>query len=809
MNYIDIHVAQRHATHTTSDQKPVCGNSDYLIRFAFDAEWDDHENKTARFVTENGHTDVLFAGTECPMPMLSGVRWVEIGVYAGDLQTTTPAYVPVDRSILCGNAPVHPDPPEDLYNQLLERLNEIQQNTVDPEDIEQAVVDYMEDHPIEEADPTVPAWAKEAERPTYTAEDVGALSEETLKEAVDAALAQAKESGEFDGKDGEPGKDGNDGTPGAAGKDGTSVTVASVSESTEDGGTNTVTFSDGKKLNIKNGKAGSDGQPGKDGAPGVDGQPGQDGEDGVGIASIEQTTTSTVDGGNNVFTVTLTNGQKATFTVKNGSKGSTGAAGKDGADGKNGSDATVTEASIKSALGYTPADAEDLGQLSAEKEDKPAPVVGTPIGEKCAEFAYLMNHTDKVESFVFFTDPHLAGGDSYEEQMRSYLKTLKAYYDASPTSFVVCGGDWIGNSDTQKEACFKLGFIDAQMRSNFDRYYHVIGNHDTNYQGVAEDGAEAFSGTLTKETIRNLMLRNEENLYYSFDGASTKFYVLDSGLDWDNTMTDYRWGQVDWLAKKLLEDDALHSAIAVHIMYSGGNLHGMAPNIIDIASAYNNKSSITLNGIAYDFTATTGSVRFIIAGHTHTDSVATERGIPIIITTHTRDGSTPTFDLCLADYESNKLHLVRVGTGENREVIMWEKEESTVIFTPGFAVSSGTYVSFPSQMGVVSTVPTGGVTLPIPNGNGVTETYYHLALPEEASSQITVTCPGMLWSFVARYINSSGTWSNYFDSQWQESGVTFEKDLKYPTHYLLKFKFVDGGNFPSDYDPSGISWEFS
>ena len=49
---------------------------------------------------------------------------------------------------------------------------------------------------------------------------------------------------------------------------------------------------------------------------------GEDGDDGVGIASIEQTTTSEADGGSNVFTVTLTNGKQATFTVKNGSKGS-------------------------------------------------------------------------------------------------------------------------------------------------------------------------------------------------------------------------------------------------------------------------------------------------------------------------------------------------------------------------------------------------------------------------------------------------------------------------------------------------------
>lgn len=47
-------------------------------------------------------------------------------------------------------------------------------------------------------------------------------------------------------------------------------------------------------------------------------------DDGVGIESIVQTTTSNDDGGENVITITLTNGNKSTFKVKNGSKGSKG-----------------------------------------------------------------------------------------------------------------------------------------------------------------------------------------------------------------------------------------------------------------------------------------------------------------------------------------------------------------------------------------------------------------------------------------------------------------------------------------------------
>ena len=53
-----------------------------------------------------------------------------------------------------------------------------------------------------------------------------------------------------------------------------------------------------------------------------------DGADGVGIKSVVQTTTSSADGGSNVVTVTKTDGTTSTFTVKNGSKGSTGDPGK-------------------------------------------------------------------------------------------------------------------------------------------------------------------------------------------------------------------------------------------------------------------------------------------------------------------------------------------------------------------------------------------------------------------------------------------------------------------------------------------------
>lgn len=114
------------------------------------------------------------------------------------------------------------------------------------------------------------------------------------------------------------------------------------------------------ELKGEDGEDGVDGYTPQKGVDYFDGKDGSKGGDGVGIQSVEQTTTSSADGGNNVITVTLTNGQTMTFTVKNGSKGS---------KGDNGSDATVTATNIKTALGYTPANQTKVDQLSEDIAD--------------------------------------------------------------------------------------------------------------------------------------------------------------------------------------------------------------------------------------------------------------------------------------------------------------------------------------------------------------------------------------------------------------------------------------------------------
>ena len=111
----------------------VCGNSDYAVTFDFDSEWDAYDEKTLHAVWmdvrtgELKHYDVEFSEITVVLPAIYNTDRVCIGVYAGDIRTTTPACVPCARCITDadGEDPYHDDPPPDVYQQLIEYMEEI------------------------------------------------------------------------------------------------------------------------------------------------------------------------------------------------------------------------------------------------------------------------------------------------------------------------------------------------------------------------------------------------------------------------------------------------------------------------------------------------------------------------------------------------------------------------------------------------------------------------------------------------------------------------------------------------------------
>ena len=145
----------------------------------------------------------------------------------------------------------------DMKISLVAAVNEAMKKggAVDEAEIRRIVDEYLTANPptVTETDPTVPAWAKQPQKPAYTASEVGAISQEDLQEATNEALAQAKASGEFNGQDGKDGADGQDGITPTIGENGNWYL----------GNTDT-----GKPSRGEPGQSGADGQPGSDGAPG-------------------------------------------------------------------------------------------------------------------------------------------------------------------------------------------------------------------------------------------------------------------------------------------------------------------------------------------------------------------------------------------------------------------------------------------------------------------------------------------------------------------------------------------------------------
>lgn len=101
---IKITIENKHCT-VQGTPVIVCGNSDYTVAFDFDAEWDQAGEKTARFsYVRDGarmYQDVPIAGSTAEVPAVYRTREVQVGVYAGDLVTSTPARIPCEKSIIC------------------------------------------------------------------------------------------------------------------------------------------------------------------------------------------------------------------------------------------------------------------------------------------------------------------------------------------------------------------------------------------------------------------------------------------------------------------------------------------------------------------------------------------------------------------------------------------------------------------------------------------------------------------------------------------------------------------------------------
>ena len=126
---IEIKVRNRIAEAVGSPEI-ICGNSECNAIFDLDTEWDAQEIKTMRvawtdtFSGQPRHIDVPFFMGFAPIPAIADAYEVQIGVYTGNVMTSTPARIPCVRCITDGGT-YHEDPEPETYTALLQLLHDI------------------------------------------------------------------------------------------------------------------------------------------------------------------------------------------------------------------------------------------------------------------------------------------------------------------------------------------------------------------------------------------------------------------------------------------------------------------------------------------------------------------------------------------------------------------------------------------------------------------------------------------------------------------------------------------------------------
>lgn len=121
------------------------------------------------------------------------------------------------KAALDDGATAPPTGAEGWYQQLIAYIDSLRDEGVSEEQIAAAVEAYLQENPV---DVPVTSVNGKTGAVQLTAEDVGALAKDELQTGVDAALAKAKASGEFDGPQGPKGDTGEIGPAGPTGATG-------------------------------------------------------------------------------------------------------------------------------------------------------------------------------------------------------------------------------------------------------------------------------------------------------------------------------------------------------------------------------------------------------------------------------------------------------------------------------------------------------------------------------------------------------------------------------------------------------------
>lgn len=255
----------------------------------------------------------------------------------------------------------------------------------------------------------------------------------------------------------------------------------------------------------------------------------------------------------------------------------------------------------------------------------------TMFTDRLKDYSALFSGKSNEHGFIFFTDSHDLAENFSDYDVLLHMHFYRAIFENSPARYVLNGGDWINTKHTLEDAKYYIGRIPNMMRTEItEKSYGVIGNHELNIEGNYSN----LDRIMSSEQIAQLWFGKNVG-YYTVDYGNTRCYMFDSGSQ-STGMTDYRWEQVDWFANSLITNTIPHLFGLIHIIYKNKSAltEQVEPELGDyitqVADAFNQRTSITLNGNTYDFSSAQGTFQFMLSGHYHNTQEHVYNNIPVI-----------------------------------------------------------------------------------------------------------------------------------------------------------------------------------